>query len=209
MAVSQDVRRLRGGIGAPIRADAAHLSLDADQARRGAYVIDLRQGTDRCVPLHCLATDGCRRRKQAMPKAQEETPAELNVSLEKVCYIIVKAREFDAKVDPVEPDPGSNPADDDEREVLEDYADDPTLAELRAAIDGLNDDEVIDTIALAWLGRGDFGKEDWSDVRELARERHRRHSADYLVGMPALGDYLEEGLAVLGHSCEDYDSGRL
>ncbi len=144
-----------------------------------------------------------------MAEEQEGTAAELNVSLEKLCYIIVKAREFDAKVDPVEPDPGSNPSDDDQREVLEDYADDPTLAELRAAIDGLNDDEVIDVIALAWVGRADFGKEEWREARALARERHRRHSATYLVGMPALGDYLEEGLAALGYSCEDYETGRL
>ncbi len=50
----------------------------------------------------------------------------LNISPEKICYIIVKAREFDAKVEPVEPDPGSNPADGGEREILSDYRDDPT-----------------------------------------------------------------------------------
>jgi hypothetical protein len=134
---------------------------------------------------------------------------ELNISPEKVCYILVKAREFDAKVEPVEPDPGSNPADSGVGEILEDRADDPTLAELRAAIDGLNDDEVIDLIALAWVGRGDFSKDGWEEARALARERHRRRSASYLVGMPALGDYLEEGLAALGHSCEAYEMGHL
>lgn len=134
---------------------------------------------------------------------------ELNISPDKVCYIIIKAREFDVKVEPVEPDPGSNPADGGEREILGDYDDDPTLAELRAAIDGLNDDEVIDLIALAWLGRGDFTKDGWQEARALARQRHRRRSADYLVGMPALGDYLEEGLSALGHSCDDVETGRL
>ena len=141
----------------------------------------------------------------------EEEPAivELNISIEKVCYIIVKAREFDAKVDPVEPDPGSNPADDGEREVLEDYRDDPVLQELGAAINGLNDDEVIDLIALAWLGRGDFDKSEWQEARKLATERHRHRSAAYLVGIPALGDYLEEGLSILGFSCEDFEIDRL
>jgi Protein of unknown function (DUF3775) len=140
---------------------------------------------------------------------REDTPIELNISPEKVCYIIVKAREFDAKVEPVEPDPGSNPADTGEREVLEDYEDDATLAELREAVDGLNDDEVIDLIALAWLGRGDFGKAEWAEARALARERHRHRSANYLTGMPALGDYLEDGLAELGHACEAYEIDRL
>jgi Protein of unknown function (DUF3775) len=135
--------------------------------------------------------------------------AEVNISIETVCFIIVKAREFDAKVDPVEPDPGSNPIDSGEREVLEDYADDPTFVELRTAINNLNEDEVIDLIALAWLGRGDFAREDWDEARDLATERHRRRSAAYLTGMPALGDYLEEGLSQLGYSCEDFEIDRL
>jgi hypothetical protein len=139
----------------------------------------------------------------------EDAPVELNISPEKVCYIIVKAREFDAKVEPVEPDPGSNPVDMGEREILEDYADDPTLTELRAAIDDLNDDEVVDLIALAWLGRGDFAKSEWEDAQALANERHKHHSANYLTGIPMLGDYLEEGLSHLGYSCEDYEINRL
>jgi len=139
----------------------------------------------------------------------EEPTIELNVSPEKVCYIIVKAREFDAKDEPVEPDPGSNPVDTGEREVLEDYSDDPTFAELQAAIDNLNDDEVIDLIALAWVGRGDFSRSEWEDARTLARERHRRHSAAYLTGIPTLGDFLEEGFSAIGYSCEDEDLGHL
>jgi hypothetical protein len=134
---------------------------------------------------------------------------ELDISAEKVCFIILKAREFDAKVEPVEPDPGSNPSDDGEREILEDYADDPTLAELRAAIDDLNEDEIVDLIALAWVGRGDFDRSSWKSAKALASERHRRHSAGYLIGMPTLGDYLEEGLAALGHSCEEYEREHL
>lgn len=145
-----------------------------------------------------------------MPAINEgQEPVEINVNPEKVCFIIVKAREFDAKVDPVEPDPGSNASDDQEREILEDYADDPTLEELRSAIDLLDDDELIDVIALAWVGRGDFGRAEWTDARALARERHTQPSTDYLVGIPTLGDYLEEGLAELGYSCSDYEEGRL
>jgi hypothetical protein len=109
----------------------------------------------------------------------------------------------------VDPDPGSNPADDGEREILEDYADDPTLLELRSAIDDLNEDEVVDLIALAWLGRGDYGKEDWQEATALARERHKRHSADYLIGIPTLGDFLEDGLDMVDRSCEDFEIGRL
>jgi hypothetical protein len=85
-------------------------------------------------------------------------PVELNINPDKVFYIVVKAREFDAKVDPAGLDTGSNPADDAEREVLEDYPDDTETEELQAAIDQLTEDEVIDLIALAWVGRGDFDR---------------------------------------------------
>ena|SRR5581483_1425505 len=141
-----------------------------------------------------------------MTDTPEDAPIELNISAEKVCFIVVKARAYDVKVPPVEPEPGSNPADDGEREVIEDYADDPTAAELRSAIDDLNEDEVLDLIALAWVGRGDFGREEWQEARELAGERHRRHSARYLMGIPTLGDFIEEGLVQLGHdSCEEIE----
>ena len=149
------------------------------------------------------------RKETQMAKQEELPPPELNISAEKVCYIILKAREFDVKVDPVEPDPGSNPTDEDQREVIEDYEDDPTLAELRSAINDLNEDEIVDLIAMAWVGRGDYGREGWLEAKALARERHKRRSASYLMGMPALGDYLEEGFATLGHSCEDFGMGRL
>lgn len=130
-------------------------------------------------------------------------PVELNIGPEKVCYIIGKARVFDVKVEPVEPEPVYTPLDTEDRDVLEDYPGDPTTAELREAIDDLNDDEVVDLIALAWVGRGDYSRKEWAEARALAQERHRQHSADYLMGMPALGDYLEEGLATLGYSCEE------
>ena len=139
----------------------------------------------------------------------DDAPVELAVSPEKVGFIIVKAREYDAKVEPDDPGSGSNPADDLEADVLEDFRDDATFDELCAAIDALNEDEIIDLIALAWVGRGDFEKGQWREARRLANERHRPHSAAYLVGMPYLGDYLEEGLATLGHSVTDLGADHL
>lgn len=109
-----------------------------------------------------------------MAQVMDDRPVEINVSGEKVAFIIAKAREYDAKVEPVEPDPGSNPIDTGEREILEDYADDPTEAELREAINDLNEDEVVDVIAMVWLGRGDFTRSEWPAARKLARERHHR-----------------------------------
>ena len=97
---------------------------------------------------------------------------DLSISPEKVCFIIVKARQFDAKDAVTEPDPGSNASDDGMLEVLEDHSDDPVRAELASSIWALNVDEQIDLVALAWLGRGDGDLANWDEVRaEASRAR--------------------------------------
>jgi len=133
----------------------------------------------------------------------------LDMNPEAVCYVIVKARGFDAKVDVVEPDPGSNPADENMLEVLEDYADDPVFDELKSFIDALSEDEQVRLVALAWIGRGDHTVADWDEVIAMAEERHNERTAEYLLGMPLLPDYLEEGLAQFGLSCEGFEMGHL
>ena len=50
---------------------------------------------------------------------KNEAAAELTISAEKVFYIIVKAREFDEKVAPTDPESGSTPTDDRDVDVLE------------------------------------------------------------------------------------------
>lgn len=135
--------------------------------------------------------------------------ADLTISPETVCYIIVKAREFDVKVEPADPDSGSNPADDHEIDVLEDLAGDPTFEEVSSALTALNEDEKLDLVALAWIGRGDYTSEDWQEARDQAREIPLKDRPRYLLGTPLLGDFLEEGLSELGYSCEDYEIERL
>jgi hypothetical protein len=67
----------------------------------------------------------------------------LTISPEKVCFIIIKAREFDAKDQVTEPDPGSNPSDDKDTAVLEDHEDDPVVEELTSLINSLSEDELV------------------------------------------------------------------
>ena len=135
--------------------------------------------------------------------------ATLTIGPETVCYIIVKAREFGVKVEPEDLDAGSNPSDDHDVDVLEDFADDPTLEELSSALEALNDDESLDLVALAWIGRGDYTAEDWGEAREQAAEIPVKDRPRYLIGTPLLGDYLEEGLSEFGYSCEDVEVERL
>ena len=142
-----------------------------------------------------------------------ETPldddGQLTISPEKVCFIIMKAREFDAKDEVTEPDPASNPSDDGDAAVLEDHADDPVVEELNSVINSSSQDEQIDLVALAWLGRDDYAAADWPEVRKEAESAHNGRTADYLLGMPLLSDFLEEGLSMLGYSCEEFEIGRL
>lgn len=84
--------------------------------------------------------------------------------------------------------------------------DDATAAELRAAIGRLSDDEQVSLVALVWVGRGDFEATEWEDAKTLARQRHMTSTVRYLMGMPLLGDYIEEGAAALGLNLADEES---
>ncbi len=141
------------------------------------------------------------------PSGEDESL--LTISPEKVCFIIIKAREFDAKDQTTEPDPGSNPSDDKEAAVLEEHEDDPVVEELTSLINSLSEDEQIDLVTLAWLGRDDYTVADWPTIREEATRAHNDRTVDYLLGMPLLSDFLEEGLSMLGYSCEDFEIERL
>lgn len=132
--------------------------------------------------------------------AQKEgsEPVEINIDPAKIGLIIIMSRAFNAKANPVVTGSNPNETDGGEHEILENCASDPTLIELRGAIDALSEDEVIDLIALAWLGRGDFAPTEWSRARSTARDAQCWHSRSYLIGMPALSDYLETALVELG-----------
>lgn len=133
----------------------------------------------------------------------------LQTNLEKICYVVIKAREFDVQEGVVEDDPGSNPADENFQEVLAAYADDPTYQELQSFIADLNEDEQAELVALAWLGRGDYTADEWNQAVEDARDRREGATADYLLGMPILADLLEEGLAAFDLSCLGVETGHL
>jgi hypothetical protein len=132
----------------------------------------------------------------------ENTP-DLSISPDKVCYIIAKAREFDAKDVVTDPDDSSNATDDAMVAVLEDHRDDPVVEEIAAAIFAMTEDEQIDLVTLAWLGRGDGSLEDWDELRAEAARAHNKRTTSYLLGMPLLADYLDEALAQFGHSCDE------
>ena len=133
----------------------------------------------------------------------------LVISPEKVFFVIVKSREFAAKDAVTDPESSSSGADDHMISVLENHEDDPTYEEARDFIGALSEDEQIDLVTLAWIGRGDDTADDWDEVRGEATDAHNERTAEYLLGMPLLADFVEEGLAKLGISLDEYEIGRL
>ena len=133
----------------------------------------------------------------------------LSISSEKVCYLIVKAREFDVQDLEADPESGSNASDDSMIDVLEDHADNPVIQEIGTFVGELSDEEKADLMALMQLGRGDGTFEDWEALRDQAFREHGDRTAAYLIGEPLLSDYLEEGLSQFGFSCAEFEMGRL
>lgn len=88
--------------------------------------------------------------------SDEPQPVVIEIPIAKVCFLIIKAREFDVKEEGTDPASGSNPTDDAEISVLEDTPDDPVEEEIRSLIDDLSIDEQIELVAIDWLGRGDY-----------------------------------------------------
>jgi hypothetical protein len=138
-----------------------------------------------------------------------EASIELAVSPELVAFLVMRLREFDAKEEAVELDPASNSIDDEMLSVLEDMPEDAVEEELREAIDDLTIDEQLDLVALAWLGRGDGDKDDWDALRRQAAEARTGPTSRYLMGIPLVADYLEDGLAALGISLVEYEQSHL
>lgn len=86
-------------------------------------------------------------------------------------------------------------------DILEDDKNDPVELELVSFIHDLNIDEKVELVALAWLGRGDGDLGNWNALCSAARSAANTHTPAYLMGIPLLSDYLEEGLSLFGESC--------
>jgi len=128
---------------------------------------------------------------------------ELAISAEKVGFLIEKTREFDVKEGATDLDSGSNGADDNMIDVLEDDGDDPVASEITGFINAMTEDEQIDLVALMRLGRGDGSIDEWDELRREAADGYNDHTASYLLGEPLVSDYLAEGLDAFGLTWND------
>lgn len=133
----------------------------------------------------------------------------LEISTAKVAHVIVRAREYDAKTGSWEDVVETGFREDDGNSILENFSSDSTRSELAEFIAALNEDEQASLVALAWVGRGSFSPEELDEAIETAKSERVNKTEDYLLGMPLLADYLEEGLDKLGFSIEESEEGIL
>lgn len=127
-----------------------------------------------------------------------EPPADFAIDRETLAYIALKAKAFDALLESHDPSGGSDSVDDRFVDALEDESDNPVQRELRSTIDSLDVDARATLVALTWLGRGDYDAGEWGEALVTARERAETATARYLMGVPLLGDYIEDGADKLG-----------
>ena len=135
---------------------------------------------------------------------------ELSTPLETLCRIILRARENEAQVPAQDPDEDADNVDDldDDDEgggglsVLEDELNSAVEEELRAILDDLADDQLAETLALAWVGRGTYDTSEWEDACAEANDLDPESRIDEMMDMPLLASHLEAGLAAFDYSCD-------
>lgn len=133
---------------------------------------------------------------------------ELLTPLESLCRIILRAKEMEAQVPAADADQSADDVDDydDEQEqslsVLEDELNSAVEEEMLAILDDLADDQLAETLALAWVGRGTYDASEWEDAFADASDTDPESAIDELLDMPLLASYLEAGLATFDYSCE-------
>ena len=134
---------------------------------------------------------------------------DLLTPLDTLCRIIIRARENEAQVPAQDANDDSDNVDDIDDEngdgtlsVLEDELNTGVEEELRSIIEDLAEDQLAETLALAWVGRGTYDVSEWDDAFAEATDTGTRGGIDELMDMPLLASYLDAGLAAFDFSCD-------
>ena len=127
---------------------------------------------------------------------------------QKVCFLIVKLREFGVQAEP-NLGGGSDASDDKFVAVFNEEANPSVVQEAEGLIQGMNVEEQQELIALSLVGRGDYSKEEWTDAMQAAVSHPEPTTSAFLMENPTVSDDLEEGLSLFGFSCSDFETDRL
>ena len=133
---------------------------------------------------------------------------ELLTPLEILCRLIIRARELEAQVPAEDPDEDPEDVDDSDDEdgkalsALQDELNTGVEEEVQALLDDLGEDQLAETVALAWVGRGTYDPSEWDDAFAEANDLNPDERVDELMDMPLLASYIEAGLAAFDYDCE-------
>ena len=124
----------------------------------------------------------------------------IGISTEKVVRIIACAREHDARDHGWKDALESGFSEENDLLVLSEFGGEGEQSELAVILGELNDEEQASLVALAWVGRGAFSPGEIAEAIEAAKADAASKAGNYLMGIPLLADYLEDGLDKLGVS---------
>lgn len=133
---------------------------------------------------------------------------ELLTPLDTLCRLILRAKELEAQVPTADPDQAADDVDDYDDEgdqalsVLDDDLNDGVEQEVQALLDDLAEDQLAETLALAWVGDGTYDAAEWDEAFAEASELSTEERMDELADMPLLGGHLEAGLAAFDYNCD-------
>jgi len=129
------------------------------------------------------------------------------ISAEKLTYVIAKAREMESGVEGLKAD-GSKRAAAGFVSVIGGDGCAAARAELAGFIEAMDEDEQCELIALCWIGRGKFTREEWESALVEARNHLKQPTADYLLRNPKLAPHLESGLAEFNLTIDGFEFRR-
>lgn len=130
----------------------------------------------------------------------------LNINTHIICFLILKAREFQAKEGVSFPEKIKDSENEyDWAQILADHQDDLTFLEVKKVISDLEPDQQIELLALMYIGRGDFEMTEWKKALKEAEDTIEPNLAEYLFAKPQLPEYYEHALEILGFNCEDFN----
>jgi hypothetical protein len=133
---------------------------------------------------------------------------DLNTPLDTLCRLILRAKELEAQVPSAAVDDAADDVNDYDDEgdqalsVLDDDLNDGVEEEVQALLDDLADDQLAETLALAWVGAGIYDAGEWDEAFSEASDLSTDERLGELMDMPLLGGHLEAGLAAFDFNCD-------
>ena len=126
-------------------------------------------------------------------------------SLETLCRIILRAKEYEAQV-PTDYDDDEDPdnidgEDGETLSVLDDEANTSVEEELIASLEDLAEDQLAEVLAFCWVGQGTYDASDWDEALAEANDMGS-DAIEELLEMPMLPSVLESGMAAFDLNCD-------